>query len=149
MPPGGTPLEMLPYDKNCVAMTFSRLLKQHVHATVRDFVERGWITSGTELENDNKIEYVIAKLGLTERYREKTWSTVKAGMKAMPNGRYFAMNWKMSGNTGVSASGHAFTIIVKDRSVGVYGNNAEVTGSAYISAIHPDHKISVYGPYTG
>lgn len=137
--PGG----MLPYDKNCVAMTFSRLLGVGVYATINFFLQKQWIKNAKDLENDNTIELVIGKLDLQERYKKQSWATVKTGMQGMPDGRYFATNWGIEDSK--AKAGHAFAIIKKG-GVGVAGNNAEDTDRPYHSQISDSHLISVYGP---
>jgi hypothetical protein len=136
------PSSMLGYDKNCVAMTFSRLLGVGVYATVNFFLQKGWIKNASDLEHDNAIDTVVGHLSLEEKYENTSWATVKTGMKGHPDGRYFAVN--RGANTG--ATGHAFAIIINQGSVGVYGNNAEKKNNPYHSQINDSHKISVYGP---
>ncbi|MBD8879558.1 hypothetical protein IHE49_03580 [Rhodanobacter sp. 7MK24] len=140
---------MLPYDKNCVAMTFSRLLGVGVYPTINFLIRKGWITRASDLENDTTINKVIEKLALAARYADTPWETVKVGMQGMQDGRYYATNWGPSGSSG--GRGHAFAI-VKKGGIGVYGNNQEVKQSEsspsrpYHQSIHATHKISVYGP---
>ncbi|MHB1058854.1 MAG: hypothetical protein ACYC0F_13335 [Rhodanobacter sp.] len=143
------PSNMLAYDKNCVAMTFSRLLGVGVYPAINFLMKKGWIGKASDLENDTTINTVIEKLGLEERYVDTPWVTVKVGMKGMPDGRYYATNWGPAGSSG--GKGHAFSIIKKG-GVGIYGNNQEVKKSErneskpYHQALHVTHKVSVYGP---
>ncbi|MBT2321870.1 hypothetical protein J7E62_05805 [Variovorax paradoxus] len=143
------PASMLPYDKNCVAMTFSRLLGVGVYPAINFLLKKGWISKASDLENDTIIDTVIKKLDLTERYVDTAWTTVKVGMKGMPDGRYYATNWGPSGSAG--GKGHAFTIIKKG-GVGIFGNNQEVKKSAqkesrpYHQTLRETHRVSVYGP---
>lgn len=163
------PSEILPYDKNCAAMTFSRLLGIGVYATINHFVTKGWIAKGTDLENDEKILAIIGHLGLEEQFTDLAWSAAKPRLSALRDGRYYGMNYGTRGSTVGDASGHAFSIIkqgsrtatvrkvekvIARGSWGVFGNNSEKKGKngkpgeTYLSTIHPDHLISVYGPIT-
>jgi hypothetical protein len=142
-----TPSEILPYNKNCAAMTFSRVLGIGVHATIHYLVGKGWISKGTQLEQDSVILYVLGCLGLAEQYRDEEWRTVQVNLAALQDGRYFAMNYGPNGSTAKDAMGHAFAI-VKNGGWAVYGNNSEQPARPYRDAIHPTHKISVYGPRT-
>lgn len=139
------PAQLLPYDKNCAAMTFSRVLGIGVYATINHFIGKGWISKGTQLENDEVILYVINHLGLAEQYKDEEWRTVRAGLLALKDGKYFAMNYGVRGSTVGDAKGHAFAI-VKHGGWSVYGNNSETPDKAYRDTIHETHKISVYGP---
>jgi hypothetical protein len=140
------PREILPYDKNCVAMTFSRLLGIGVYATINHFVTKGWIARGTDLENDEKVTAIIGHLGLEKQFRDEKWSAVKPKLSALRDGRYYGMNYGPRGSAS-GATGHAFAI-VKKGGWGVFGNNSERSDRTYLSTIHPDHLISVYGPIT-
>jgi len=143
------PSNILPYDKNCVAMTFSRLLGVGVYPTINFFLQKGWISKASDLENDGMINKIIKELNLAECYVDSSWAAVKTGMQGYKDGRYFATNWGPSGSAG--GNGHAFAIIKKG-GIGVYGNNQEVKQSSngssrpYHQAINETHKISVYGP---
>lgn len=143
------PDNMLSYDKNCVAMTFSRLLGVGLYPTINFLIKKKWISDASELENDTTINTVIEKLGLQPRFHDTPWVTVKVGMSGMPDGRYYATNWGPSGSAG--GQGHAFAII-KNGGVGVYGNNQEVKQQVnspsrpYHQTLHVTHKVSVYGP---
>jgi hypothetical protein len=143
------PANMLPYDKNCVAMTFSRLLGVGVYPAINFLLKKGWIKKASDLENDTTIDTVIKNLDLKERYVDAAWTTVKVGMKGMPDGRYYATNWGPGGSSG--GKGHAFSII-KNGGVGIYGNNQEVKKSEqreakpYHQSLHETHLVSVYGP---
>jgi hypothetical protein len=139
------PSEVLPYDKNCAAMTFSRVLGIGVYATINHFVTKGWIAKGTDLENDNKILAIIEHLGLEEQFKDQPWSAAKPKLSALRDGRYYGMNYGTRGSTPKDAKGHAFAI-VKKGGWGIFGNNSEKKDQTYASTIHPDHKISVYGP---
>lgn len=141
------PREILPYDKNCAAMTFSRVLGIGVYATINHFVTKGWIAKGTDLENDEKILAILGHLGLEQQFKDEKWSTAKPKLSALKDGRYYGMNYGTRGSTAGDASGHAFAI-VKKGGWGVFGNNSERSDRTYLSTIHPDHKISVYGPIT-
>jgi hypothetical protein len=163
------PSEILPYDKNCAAMTFSRLLGIGVYATINHFITKGWIAKGTDLENDEKILAIIGHLGLKKQCKDEPWSAVKPKLSALRDGRYYGMNYGIRGSEVGDASGHAFAILKKGRrtevvkkgeqviakgSWGVFGNNSEKKGKdgkpgeTYLSTIRPDHLISVYGPIT-
>ncbi|HEV2150210.1 MAG TPA: hypothetical protein VGR37_22620 [Longimicrobiaceae bacterium] len=135
--------DMLPYDKNCVAMAFSRVLGIGVYATLNHFVSKQWISRASDLENINKLDKVLKGLGLKACYDDKTWS-IETGMKGQGDGRYFAVNWGVNGKTGSDPKGHAFAI-VKKGGIGIAGNNAEATSRPYHGEIM-DHKISVFGP---
>jgi hypothetical protein len=143
------PANMLLYDKNCVAMTFSRLLGVGVYPTINFMIKQGWIRKASDLENDGTINTVIEKLALQERYKDTSWTAVKVGMKGMPDGRYYATNWGPGGSSG--GKGHAFSII-KNGGIGIYGNNQEVKKSEqakskpYHQALNETHLVSVYGP---
>jgi hypothetical protein len=143
------PENMLLYDKNCVAMTFSRLLGVGVYPAINFLLKKGWIKKASDLENDTTIDTVIQNLDLEARYVDAAWTTVKVGMKGMPDGRYYATNWGPGGSKG--GKGHAFSIIKKG-GVGIYGNNQEVKKSEqrdsrpYHQALHETHLVSVYGP---
>ena len=92
------PADLLPYDKNCVAMTFSRLLGVGVYPTINFLKKKGRISKASDLkvsdlENDSTIETAIGKLEWPRRYLDTPWESVKVGMKGMPDGRYYATNW--------------------------------------------------------
>jgi hypothetical protein len=137
------PENLLAYDKNCVAMTFSRLLGVGVYPTINFFLAKGWIKKASDLENDSAIEKVAKELGLDEKYKNTAWSAVKTGMKGHSDGRYFAINR----TTNPDSTGHAFALIINGSSVGVVGNNQEGPNEkAYNSKIKDIHLVSVYGP---
>ncbi|MEM7211812.1 MAG: hypothetical protein AAF479_07965 [Pseudomonadota bacterium] len=122
---GAMPSDMLPYDKNCVAMSFSRCMGVGVYAAINFFLDKGWISSAADLENDTSMSNVLKGMDMTKIYDHEPWSKVKSGLKGRPDGRYFAVN------TGVKDSGfdgHAIAIIKKG-ALGVVGNNQDTKGS--------------------
>lgn len=135
----------LKYEKNCVAMTLSKIFKTGVNDTIAKLMENGWIKSGRDLENESIILIVMEKLGMKKAFDNQQWGYVHRKLKTMPDGRYFAVN---SGKHNFGeGNGHAFTVIVKNGSVGVAGNNAETVEMQYNRAIRNSDKIMVWGPF--
>jgi len=140
------PEGMLDTDKNCVAMSFSRVLGINVHTTINFFLQKGWIDSAENLENDTTVESIAEKLCMKKIYSNTTWGELKTAMAKDTNGRYLAVNTGVHGfNESPSAVGHAFCII-KNGGLGVAGNNAEKKNTPYHSQIGHTHKITVWGP---
>lgn len=142
-PAGG----MRPYDTNCVAMAFSKVLGIGVNATVNLFVARNWVPNGLALENDEAILRIVQGLPLPPVARDEAWATLKARLNTLPAGRYFACNSKSKTFLQPSAVGHAFAIIRHGNAGwGVAANNAEKTGVSYVSELRDAHNISLWGP---
>jgi hypothetical protein len=132
------PAGILANDKNCVAMTFSCLMKTGVYPTINYFVMKGWISKASDLENDNQWSKVITGLGLEERYDKTGWAAVKTGMKGFPDGRYFACTH--------GKPGHAFAIIKHGNGIGLNANNQEKEDTSYHHSLKEDTSVSVWGP---
>lgn len=139
-PPAG----MLPYDKNCVAMAFSRVLGIGVHAAINFIIAKGWAPTASALENDGVIETIVKGLPLAARAKNVQWQSLRTQLGAYPDGRYFAVN-NGAHDFGGKGVGHAFAII-KHGAWGTAANNAEETGQNYSSTISGSSKISVWGP---
>lgn len=135
----------LKYEKNCVAMTLSKIFKTGVNDAIAKLMENGWIKSGRDLENESIILIIMEKLGMKKAFDNQQWGYVHRKLKTMPDGRYFAVN---SGKHKFGeGDGHAFTVIVKKGSVGVAGNNAETIEVQYNRAIRNSDNIMVWGPF--
>jgi hypothetical protein len=135
---------MLPYDQNCVAMAFSRVLGIGVYATVNLFIARGWAATANALQYDETIQRVVDGLPLTQRALNTAWQDLRTQLSNLSDGRYFAVNNGIHefGGRGV---GHAFAII-KQGGWGTAANNSERTGYNYGSTITNSSNISVWGP---
>jgi hypothetical protein len=141
-----TPENRLAKDKNCVAMSFSKVLGINAHAAINFFLQKKWIKSASELENDTIVEAIATNLCMKKVYANKPWGELKALMAKEMDGRYLAVNTGKDGfNESPSTVGHAFCII-KNGGLGVAGNNAENSGKPYHSQIVHTHKITVWGP---
>ncbi|MFJ2363166.1 hypothetical protein ACIPIN_05480 [Pseudomonas sp. NPDC087697] len=140
------PEDMLDNDKNCVAMSFSRVLGINVYTTINFFLQKGWINSATQLENDTIVEDIAAELCMEKIYTNTPWGELKTSMAKNLEGRYLAVNTGIHGfNESASTVGHAFCII-KNGGLGVAGNNSEKKHTPYHSQIGHMHKITVWGP---
>ncbi|MBC3777649.1 hypothetical protein [Pseudomonas sp. SWRI99] len=141
-----TPKDRLAEDKNCVAMSFSKVLGINAHAAINFFLQKGWIESARKLENDTIVESIADHLRMKKIYSDKPWGELKTLMAKDLDGRYLAVNTGINGfNESPSSVGHAFCII-KNGGLGVAGNNAENPNSPYHSRIGQTHKITVWGP---
>ena len=151
---------MLPYSKNCVAMALSRCMGINVFATVNYLKRRGYISKGTDLENDTKFEPALEGLGVTQISDKSPWSSAQTTIRGCGAGRYFCVNY---GSEEVSAdyTDHAFTVIHSATfkpsakhatgtvrgSLSVIGNNQDTDTSLYSDQIKDGHRISVWGPF--
>lgn len=136
-------LSLLPWDKNCVAMTLSRCLGVNLFTAVNFMKHRGWISKGTDLEDDSAIETVVSGLGMTERHKDKAWTTVRKEIPSLAVGRYFCINRGIPEST---TSDHAFALIRHASGWNVEGNNLERKDVRYVDQIGETHRVSVYGP---
>lgn len=141
------PNKILPVEKNCVAMAFSKMLGLPVYAVINMFIKNGWISTPESLQYSETIVNIMNKFGLSQKFEDKEWATIKDAIKLI-NGRYFAVNTQSASFSDRGSSGHAFCIIVKDLSLGISGNNADSAYSSYNSKILGHHKITIWEPVT-
>ena len=142
---------ILPHEKNCVAYSLSKCLGTSLYDTIGFLIAQGWITKGSDLENDAAYMRCLEGMGMTLVLDSIQWSQAKTRISGLRDGRYFAVNTKTNPRGG---DGHAFAII-KSGGWGVSGNNQEVKPSVnakakpYHAQIQPGHHISVWGPVNG
>lgn len=142
-PDGGT----RPYETNCVALAFSKVLGIGHYATVNLFVARRWVPNASALENDGAILRIVAGLPLPAVARDESWFSLKTRLGSLPAGRYFACNSKSKLFNDTSSVGHAFAIIRHGSAGwGIAANNAEAEDKSYASALKDADNISVWGP---
>ncbi len=76
---------------------------------------------------------------------DKPYQEMKDTLKTHPAGRYFAVNSKTLPFDDNGPS-HAFSILLNKKSIGIAGNNAELTNVPYNGIIKDTDLISVWGP---
>lgn len=139
-------VEMVPYDRNCVAMSLSRCLGVNIFATVNFLKNRGLIAKGTDLENDGAVSRVAEGLQVTKQSDKASWISTQAKIRGAGNGRYFCVN---NGPEDASASFivHAFTVFCAGVTINVHGNNQDTNTSLYRDFLSDTHRVSAWGPF--
>ncbi|HBA9710845.1 TPA: hypothetical protein J1460_004893 [Escherichia coli] len=139
-----TPPDMLPREKNCVAMALSACFRQQLNPVINSLLKERIILSPKELEHDNAVIRTLQKLQIQEVCNNTPWETARQQLIQKPDGRYFAINSKHLAFLG-SGESHAFCCIKNKNAIGINGNNAETHSTHYQPC--PYDKISIWGPF--
>lgn len=136
---------MLKREINCVALALEKTLKVNTYPLINHLIEKGVIKKPDDLQYSNTIDKVMTCMNILKVCEDKPWSLAKEILKSR-EGYYFAVNTRMDKFLSPNSKGHAFSVKVFRKSIGIAANNAEVTGESYHKSIKPEYLISIWGP---